>query len=66
MRIDELNKKIVEVAPRDEFNVSQFPPFIPKNIRYKCSVTSCTYIGMTQDMLKKHISILHPDYQYYM
>lgn len=43
-----------------------FPPFIPKNVRYKCSVASCTYIGMTQDMLKKHISILHPDYQYYV
>lgn len=66
MKIDELSKKIVEVAPRDKLNMELFPGFFPKNIRYKCSVPSCSYIGMTVDMLKKHISILHPDSQCYM
>lgn len=66
MKRDELDKKIVEVAPDDNLNTEIFPQFIPKNMRYKCSIPLCTYTGMTEDMLKKHISILHPTYQCYM
>jgi len=63
---DELDKKIVEVTPDESLNTEIFPKFIPKNMRYKCSVTRCTYTGMTEDMLKKHISILHPTHECYM
>lgn len=63
---DELDKKIVEVTPDDSLNTEIFPKFIPKNMRYKCSVTRCTYTGMTEDMLKKHISILHPTHECYI
>ncbi|CAI6364719.1 unnamed protein product [Macrosiphum euphorbiae] len=63
---DELDKKIVEVAPDDNLNTEIFPQFIPKNMRFKCSVTSCTYTGVTEDMLKKHISILHPTHECYI
>lgn len=66
MKIIELNKKIVEVDFQGNLNLELYPPFVPKNRRYKCSIPSCTYTGMTEDMLKKHISILHPDCQCYM
>jgi len=66
MKRDELDKKIVEVTPDDSLITEIYPQFIPKNMRYKCSILLCTYTGMTEDMLKKHISILHPTYQYYM
>eukprot|EP00102_Acyrthosiphon_pisum_P022313 XP_016659523.1 PREDICTED: uncharacterized protein LOC100573806 [Acyrthosiphon pisum] len=63
---DELDKKIVEVALDDTLNTEIFPQFIPKNMRYKCSIDHCTYTGRTEDMLKKHISILHPNYECYI
>ncbi|KAL4143321.1 hypothetical protein QTP88_005667 [Uroleucon formosanum] len=66
MKRDELDKKIVEVAPDGNLNTEIFPQFIPKNMRYKCSIPLCTYTGVTEDMLKKHISILHPSYQCYI
>jgi len=66
MKRDELDKKIIELVLVDDFNADIFPQFIPINIRYKCSIPLCTYTGITEDMLKKHISILHPTYQCYM
>jgi len=65
MERNEFDKKIVEVAPDDSLNTEIFPQFIPINIRYKCSIPLCTYTGMTGDMLKYHISVLHPTHQYY-
>lgn len=65
MKIDELNKKIVEVTPDNNFNSGIFPQFIPKNLRFKCSIPLCCYIGQTEVMLKTHISILHSAYQDY-
>jgi hypothetical protein len=66
MKRDELDKKIVEVAPDDHFKTEIFPQFVPKNMRYKCSIPLCNYTGMTEEMLKSHISILHSTYQCYM
>ncbi|XP_026811622.1 uncharacterized protein LOC113552843 isoform X4 [Rhopalosiphum maidis] len=66
MKRDELDKKIVEVAPDDNFKTEIFPQFVPKNMRYKCSIPLCNYTGMTEEMLKSHISILHSTYQCYM
>jgi len=66
MKIDELNKKVIEVTPQDNLNMSLYPKYIPKNKLYKCSVVSCTYTGVSEDMLKEHISILHPSCQYYL
>jgi len=63
---DEVDKKIFEVAPDDTLNTEIFPQFIPKNMRYKCSIAYCTYMGTTEDMLKKHISTIHPTHEYYM
>ncbi|KAF0767971.1 Zinc finger Y-chromosomal protein 2 [Aphis craccivora] len=45
---NELDKKIVEVGPGDNFNTEIFPQFISKNMRYKCSILLCTYIGLSK------------------
>lgn len=66
MKIDEINKKIVEVAAQDQFIVKSYPQFIPKNKRFKCSMANCSYTGITEDLLKTHISILHPTHECYM
>lgn len=64
MRIDEINLKIVEVSPHNNLNMELYPTFIPIIKRFKCSV--CAYIGMNEDMLKKHISINHQDHHCYL
>uniref|UniRef100_A0A2H8TXZ9 Zinc finger and BTB domain-containing protein 6 n=1 Tax=Melanaphis sacchari TaxID=742174 RepID=A0A2H8TXZ9_9HEMI len=66
MKRDELDKKIVEVAPDDNFKTDVFPQFVPESKRYKCSIPLCDHICMTEEMLKTHISILHSDYQCYI
>lgn len=65
IKVDELNKKIVEVAPREELNMELYPRLIPENERYKCSARNCKYIGLCFLMLKKHISVLHYIDTYY-
>jgi len=65
MKRDELDKKIVEVAPDDNINTEIFPKFIPKNMRYKCSIPLCDYTGLTEERLKTHISVLHSTYECY-
>ncbi|CAH1712108.1 unnamed protein product [Aphis gossypii] len=65
MKRDELDKKIVEVAPDDNINTEIFPKFIPKNMRYKCSIPLCDYTGLTEERLKTHISVLHSSYECY-
>lgn len=66
MKIIELNKKIIEVAPKDDINLLKFPQLIPKNKLYKCSILSCAYTGINEKMLKKHISVLHSSNENYM
>lgn len=62
MKIDELNKKIVEVvAPLNCLNIGAYPEFVSKDKRYKCPIIkACSnYLTKNSDMLKTHISILH-------
>lgn len=66
MKIDDINKKIVEVAPQNHHTIHLYPQFIPKNKRYKCSMFSCLYIAVTEDMLKTHILTLHTAIKSYM
>ncbi|XP_050525201.1 uncharacterized protein LOC126896453 isoform X2 [Daktulosphaira vitifoliae] len=63
---NELNKRIIEKLIPSDQDLSMIPDFVPKNKRYKCSIPSCSYLGINEDMLKKHISILHPEYQCYI
>lgn len=65
MKRDELDKKIVEVDPDKNLNIDIFPQFIPKNIQFKCPIPLCISTNITKDTLMKHISILHPNHQYY-
>lgn len=61
MKIDELNKKIVEVvAPPNYLNIA-CPEFVEKDKRYKCPIINAcsSYTTKNSDMLKTHISILH-------
>lgn len=66
MKIDDINKKIVEVAPQNHQKIKLYPQFIPKNKRYKCSMLSCPYTAVTEDMLKTHILTLHSVLKSYM
>jgi len=64
---DELDKKIIEVVlPDNNMKTEIFPQLIQKNMRYKCSITLCTFTGMTEGILREHITIIHPTCRYYM
>jgi len=66
MKINEMNNEIVEVAFQGKINMEAYPLFIQKTKRFKCSIPSCTYTGIDKDVLKMHITTLHPDCRSYM
>lgn len=61
MKINELDKKIVEVTyPLNSLPIV-YPKFVAKELRYKCPIIyACPkFTTKNCDMLKTHIAILH-------